>query len=155
MDTKVKISATALRLLLGWFMFFDGLGILLNPNFTATGFLTNAKTFQSFYSWFALPMNIGWVDFVTPWAIILIGVSLLIGVGVRMASWAGAFLMIIYYFPHYYFPIVTHGYIVEEHIIYAAVFVLIALWTPAQEFGVSGALRRSFLGRIPFLRSIL
>lgn len=155
MDTKVKISAVALRLLLGWFMFFDGIGILLNPNFSASGFLMNAKTFQGFYSWFALPMNIGWVDFVTPWAIILIGVSLLVGVGVRLASWAGALLMIIYYFPHYDFPVVTHGYIVEEHIIYAAVFVLIAFWKPAQEFGFGAILRNSFLGRIPLLRSIL
>lgn len=155
METKVKISAISLRLLLGWFMFFDGLAILLNPNFTAANFLLNAKTFSSFYAWFALPMNIWWVDPLNAWGITLIGVALLLGVGVRFASWCGVLLMIIYYFPHYVFPVVTHGYIVEEHVIYAAVFVFIALFAPAQEFGLGAMLRRTFLGRIPLLKSIL
>lgn len=155
MDNKVKYSVISLRLLLGWFMFFDGIGILLNPNFSAAGFLTNAKTFQGFYSWFALPMNIGWIDFVNPWAITLIGVALLLGVGVRLASWAGVFLMVLYYFPHYAFPVVTHGYVVEEHVIYGAVFVLLALSPFAQEFGLGKVLKNSFLGRVPVLGSIL
>lgn len=155
MDTKVKISAITLRLLLGWFMFFDGLALILNPNFTSSGFLLNAKTFQGFYAWFALPMNIWWVDPLNAWGITLIGVALLSGIGVRLASWAGVLLMVLLYFPHYDFPVVTHGYVVEEHVIYAAIFAFVALFPPAQEFGLGGVLRRSFLGRIPLLRSIL
>lgn len=146
---------TALRLLLGWFMFFAGLEKVLNPTWTAQGFLSNAKTFPDFYAWFALPMNTWWVDPLNAWGIMLVGVALLLGVSVRIASWAGFLLMILYYFPQNIFPSVPHGYIVEEHIIYAAVFVLVALHEPSHHLGFSRILKRSFVGRIPLLRSLL
>lgn len=136
-------------------MFFAGIEKVLNPEWTAQKFLLGAKTFPDFYAWFALPMNAWWVDPLNAWGIMLIGVALLLGVGVRAASWAGAAMMIIYYFPHNVFPTVPHGYIVEEHIIYAAVFALIALFPPAHHFGLSKLLRKTFLGRLPVVGRML
>lgn len=155
MNKSATISAIVLRLLLGWFMLFDGLGIVNVPGWSASGFLLNAKTFPTFYAWFALPMNSWWVDPLNAWGIVLIGVALLLGVGVRVASFAGAIMMILYYFPHNVFPSVPHGYIVEEHIIYAAAFIFIALCVPAQQFGLASRLRKTFLGKIPFVKSII
>ena len=155
MDNKAKISAIVLRLLMGWYMFFDGIPKVLDPNFSATGFLLNAKPFPGFYAWFASPMNAWWVGPFNAWAITLIGVALLLGVAVRLACWAGAAMMIIYYFPHYDLPAVTHGYVVEEHIIYAAIFAFIALFVPSQEFGLAGRLRKSFLGQVPVLKNLI
>ena len=152
---NITISAVVLRLSLGWFMFFAGLEKVLNPEWSASGFLLGAKTFPEFYAWFALPANSWWVDPLNAWGILLVGVALLLGVGVRPAAWAGAALMLIYYFPHVTFPYVDHGFIVEEHIIYGAAFVLIALLPAAQRFGLSGALRKTALGRISFVRSLL
>ena len=152
---RVVCAATALRLLLGWYMLVDGAQILLTPHWSAAGFLSGAQTFPAFYAWFALPMNAWWVNPLNSWGITLIGIALLTGVGVRFASWAGAALMLLYYFPHYTFPIVPHGYIVEEHIIYAAAFVLFAVWPAAQTFGLGSYLRRTFLGRVPVLRALL
>ena len=143
--------ATGLRLLLGWFMFFAGIEKVLNPEWTAKGFLLSAKTFPAVYAWFAEPFNTWWVDPLNAWGIMLIGVALLLGVFVRPAAWAGAFLMIIYYFPHNTFPSVPHGYIVEEHIIYAAAFLLIAGMSSAHHFGVGTLIKKTPLGRIPIL----
>ena len=140
---------------MGWYMLIDGIQILLIPNWTAKGFLLGAKTFPAFYAWFALPMNSWWVDPLNSWGIMLVGIALLLGVGIRPAAWAGAVLHILYYFPHNVFPTVPHGYIVEEHIIYAAVFVLIAVFPAAQSFGLAPYVRNTFLGRIPFLRTLL
>ena len=155
MNKRITIAATVARLLLGWFMLVDGLQILLMPNWSASGFLLSAKTFPAFYAWFALPANSWWVDPLNSWGITLIGVALLLGVGVRLASWAGAVMMILYYFPHYTFPTVPHGYIVEEHIIDAALFVLIAVLPAAQSFGLAKYLRKTFLGRVPIVRTLL
>ena len=154
-QSRVVIAATTLRLLLGWFMLIDGLQALTTPGWSAQGFLSHAKTFPHFYAWFALPMNQWWVNPLNSWGITLIGVALLLGIGLRAASWAGALMMILYYFPHYAFPIVPHGYIVEEHLIYAAVFVLIAVWPEAQRIGLGRYLRRTFLGRVPLVRTVL
>lgn len=151
MRDKVKVASTVLRLLLGWFMLIDGAQILMTPNWTAAGFLNNALTFHSFYAWFALPINSWWVDPLNSWGITLVGVALLLGVYVRPAAWAGAALMILYYFPHYSFPTVPHGFIVEEHIIDAAAFVFIAVFPPAQSFGIAPILRKTFLAKIPFI----
>lgn len=129
--------ANILRLLLGWFMLWDGISLLTNPDFSASGFLLHAKTFPEFYAWFATPANLWWVDPVNAWGITLIGAALLIGIAPRLASWAGAVLMILYYFPHVAFPYTAHGYIVEVHIIYAAVFVFVALTPAARTFGLS------------------
>lgn len=149
------MAAVALRLLIGWFMLVDGLQILMTPAWSASGFLLAAKTFPQFYAWFALPSNSFWVDPLNSWGITLIGVALLSGVMVRPAAWAGAALMILYYFPHNAFPSVPHGYIVEEHVIYAAVFVLIALMPAAQRFGLGPLLRNTPLGNIPIVGKLL
>ncbi len=145
----------ALRLVLGWFMFFAGIEKVLNPAWSASGFLLSAKTFPDFYAWFAQPSNSWWIDPLNAWGILLIGIALLLGVGVRPAAWAGAFLMLIYYFPHVEFPYVAHGFIVEEHIIYAVSFILVGLLPAAQHFGLGSFLRSTPLNRVPFLRSLL
>ena len=155
MNSKIIIAATTLRLLFGWFMTFAGLEKVFDPSWTAKGFLLSAKTFPAFYAWFAEPTNTWWVDPLNAWGITLIGIALLLGVAVRPAAWAGAVLMILYYFPQNIFPSVPHGYIVEEHIIYAAALVLIALLPAAQEFGLGNMLRRTFIGRIPVVKSLI
>jgi thiosulfate dehydrogenase [quinone] large subunit len=154
-DIKVKLSATALRLVLGWYMLADGLDNLFTPGWHSSGFLLGAKTFPAFYAWFALPSNAWWCDPLNLWSIVLIGVALILGVAVRPAAWAGAALMILYYFPHYVLPYVPHGFIVEEHIINAAGFVFVAVFPPAQEFGLGTFLRGTFLGRIPVVGKMI
>ena len=156
MNTKITtVSAVLLRLLLGWYMLFDGLEAVLNPGWSAQGFLLSAKTFPGFYAWFASPMNLWWVNPLNSWGITLVGVALIAGVCVRPAALAAAAMHILYYFPHYVFPQVPHGFIVEDHIIYAVVFVFIAFYAPAQRFSLGAILRRSFLGSVPVIKSLL
>lgn len=147
MDMRIDktFAIVGLRILLGWFMLADGLVNALDPHFTAQAFLMNAKTFPAFYAWFAQPMNLWWVDPLNVWGIMLVGAGLLLGVAIRPAAWAGFVLMILYYFPHYTLPYVDHGYIVDDHLIYAAVFALIALAPEAQRFSLNGWIRRSGL----------
>jgi thiosulfate dehydrogenase [quinone] large subunit len=155
MSKHTALATAALRFLLGWFMFFDGLHLLQTPGWSAKGFLLAAKTFPGFYAWFAQPFNSWWVDPLNSWGITLIGVALLLGIGVRPAAWAGFVMMILYYFPHNAFPYVPYGYIVEEHVIYAAIFALVAVTPAAQSYGLSRLVRRTALGRIPILGPLL
>ncbi len=136
-------------------MFFAGFEKVLDPAWTAKGFLLGAKTFPDFYVWFALPANTWWVDPLNAWGILLVGVALLLGLGVRLASLCGAALMTLYYFPQITFPYVPHGYIVDDHIIYAAAFIFLALLPHKEHFGIGNVLRRTRLGRVPVVRSLL
>lgn len=130
---------------MGWFMLLAGGEKIIDPTWSAAGFLQGAINFHSFYAWLALPSNIWWVDIANSWGITLVGVALLTGVMVRIASYGGAFLMLLYYFPQVPFPKVPHGFIVEEHIIYVFVFLLIAY--SKEKYALAPILRKSF----PFL----
>ena len=151
-SVNVKIAITGLRFVLGWFMFFAGIEKVLNPEWTAQGFLMTAKTFPALYAWFAEPFNSWWIDPLNAWGITLVGVALLLGVFVRPAAFAGALLMILYYFPHVDFPHLPHGYIVEEHIVYAVAFILIALMPRTVQFGLGNVLQKTSLGKISYIK---
>ena len=150
-NTHVVITATLMRILLGWYMFVDGYQILTTPHWSSHDFLVNAKMFPAFYAWFAQPTQLWWVDLLNPWGVTLIGAALILGLFVRPAAWAGVVLMLLYYFPQYNLPVVPHGYIVEFHLIYAAMFATIATLPAAQTFGLSRLARNTFFSSIPVL----
>ena len=124
-----KTATTALflaRISLGWLFFYAGITKILDPNWSAQGFLGSAKTFPDLYAWFASPANINWVNFLNEWGLTLIGVALILGVFTKWASIAGILMMLLYYFPGLDFPYIDHGFIVDQHIIYIFLFALIA-----------------------------
>ncbi|MDP3771027.1 MAG: DoxX family membrane protein, partial [bacterium] len=108
-----------LRITMGWLFFYAGITKVLDPAWSAAGYLRGAKTFTSLYQWFASSGNIGWVNFVNEWGLTLLGISLILGIGVRLSSVLGVALMLLYYFPILEFPRVGHGYLVDEHVVYA------------------------------------
>ena len=115
-----------MRITLGWMFFYAGITKVLNPEWTAAGYLAGAKTFTGFYQWLAGPGVLPITNFMNEWGLTLIGVSLILGVAVRLSSYAGALMMLLYYFPIPQFPYPNpHSYIVDEHIIYAAALILL------------------------------
>jgi len=128
LETKfAKFSAVALRLVLGWMFFYAGITEVVNPEWSAAGYLNTAKTFSGFYQWLASPAMLPITNFVNEWGLTLVGASLILGLFVRLGSFVGAGMMLLYYLPILDFPYPnTHSYIVDEHIIYVAAFLLLA-----------------------------
>lgn len=124
--TFKKISLLALRLSMGWLFLYAGLTKVLNPDWSAAGYLQGAKTFAPFYNWLLQPDILPVINVINEWGLTLLGASLILGLFVRVSSLLGACLMLLYYFPILDFPYVgLHGFLIDEHIIY--VFVLIFL----------------------------
>ena len=127
MTQTQKISLFLLRIGMGWLMFYAGITKVLNPAWSAQGYLKGAKTFPGFYQWLLQPDVLPIINFINEWGLTLLGVSLILGIGVRLSSIFGAVLMLLYYFPILDFPYPNpHSYIVDEHIIYALVLLLLA-----------------------------
>ena len=124
------------RLAVGWLMFYAGITKILDPTWSAKGYLMGAKTFPGFYNWLASAGNLGWVNFLNEWGLTLIGASLILGLGVRLNSILGILLMLLYYFPILEFPQVEHGFIVDEHIIYAATLAFFAAVRAGRYYGL-------------------
>ena len=136
--TKVhSFSIFLLRVVMGWMFFWAGYTKIIDPNFSAASYIQSAKTFTGFYHWLLTSNVLPIVNFLNEWGLTLLGVSLIIGLGVRLSSWLGIILMALYYavlgFP-YPNP---HSYIVDEHIIYIAALLLLIAFNAGREIGLA------------------
>jgi thiosulfate dehydrogenase [quinone] large subunit len=138
-----KITLLLLRLGLGWLFFYAGITKVLDPAWSAAGYLGQAQTFPSLFAWFASPAHIGWVNMVNEWGLTLIGAALIVGIFVRWASVAGIAFMALYYLPILSFPYAgEHSYIVDDHIIYMLALVVLAVFHAGRYWGLDGRMGR-------------
>lgn len=139
---KTDSAILLLRLALGWLFLYAGLTKVVDPSWTAKGFLEHAGTFAGFYGWLASPGIITIVDALNQWGLTIIGAVLIIGILVRLSSYLGALMMLLYYFAHLTFPYVgAHSFIVDEHIVYIAAFLVLASMSSNHIWSLSGLFR--------------
>ena len=97
-----SIVMTILRVAIGWHFLYEGLTKLLNPEWTAAGYLESATgplagMFQ------ALAGNetlLAMVNVLNTWGLVLIGLGLFLGLFTRIAQVAGIALLFMYYISH-------------------------------------------------------
>lgn len=122
----MKIYIFLLRISLGILFFYAGITKVINPDWSAAGYLKGAKTFSEFYNFLLQPDLLPIINFINAWGLTLLGVSLLLGIFVRLSSKFGALLMLLYYIPILKFPYAgTNSFLVDQHIIY--IFSLLLL----------------------------
>ncbi len=149
MPSAQSTSLVALRILTGCFFFYAGISKVFAPAWSAAGYLMNAKTFAGLYAFFAQPGILPLVNFMNKWGLVLLGLSLIFGVGMRISTWLGSALMALYYFPILTFPYIDHGFIVDTHIILIAVLTVLRQTDQSREFGLKknlehiGSIRKS------------
>lgn len=137
--TKAQgITVTVLRVTLGWLFFYAGVTKILDASWTATGFLESAKTLGWFYSFLAHPLLIGLVNVANEWGLTLIGLALIFGFWVRTSALLGAIMMVLYYFAANSLPLVSNGFLVDQHIIYAAALLVLRYLNAGLYSGLDG-----------------
>lgn len=137
MTGSQKISLFLLRIALGGLYFYAGITKVLDPKWSAAGYLKGAKTFPVFYHWLLQPNILPLVNFVNEWGLTLLGISLLIGIWVRFSTLGGVVLMLLYYLPILTFPLVgEHSYIVDEHIVYIFALLILSAFRAGRVWGL-------------------
>lgn len=99
--TNLQLSALViLRFLAGWHLLYEGVSKLLNPGWSAAGFLGESQWIMSGISkWIVSNNNVlNAVDFLNTWGLIAIGLGLIVGLFTSFAAFSGAILLFIYYF---------------------------------------------------------
>jgi len=140
-----RITLFALRIAIGWLMFYAGITKILNPEWSAGGYLGGAKTFAGFYGWLASSAMLPLVNFINEWGLTLLGLSLILGLFVRLFSVFGGVLMLLYYLPILDFPYPNaHSFIVDEHIVYALLLFFFAAARAGRVWGLE-----NWCGRLP------
>lgn len=138
-----KLSILILRLSLGFLMFYAGITKVMDPSWSAAGYIKGAKAFGPFYNFLLSPSVLPVINFINEWGLTLLGISLILGIFVRLSSLLGIVLMVLYYLPILNFPYVgEHSYLVDEHIIYSASLLLLMAFNAGRIFGVDGWIRR-------------
>ncbi len=117
-----------MRLSLGFYFLYAGVTKIMDPAWSAVGYIKSAQHFKPLFDFFASATMLPTTNLLNEWGLTLIGVALVLGLATRFASICGIIIMALYYlvlpFPH---PD-AHSLIVDDHIIFITIFLsLIAL----------------------------
>lgn len=121
-----KFSLFILRVTTGWMFFYAGITKVLNPQWSAEGYIKGAKSFTWFFQVILNPDVLPIINFMNKWGLLLLGVSLILGLFVRISSLLGILLMALYYIALGFPYPNPHSYIVDEHIIYIGILLFFA-----------------------------
>ncbi|MBX0295931.1 DoxX family membrane protein [Haloarcula nitratireducens] len=129
----IGYAILALRVTMGWVLLQGGLTKLVtyldgNPenNWTAAGYLANAiPEGNPFMGMFAAMAGNPVIDWLNMLGLTLAGLALILGAAVRFAAFWGAVMMLFYWLAALQGGLlaglpVAHGWVVDDHIVYAA-----------------------------------
>lgn len=134
-----------LRLLIGWHILYEGIAKLLMPNWTSASFLKESQWILSGFSDWIVSNNgvLQVVDFLNTWGLIAIGIGLILGLFTRLAAFAGAALLFIYYLNNppligleYSLPTEGNYLIVSKTLIETFALLLLAGFPTGTVFGL-------------------
>ena len=92
-------SLVLLRLLIGWHLLYEGIVKILDPEWTAGGFLQNSQgPMAGFFQHLTSDNNLLYiVDLCNEWGLVLIGLSLMLGFLTRIGIISAIILLAMYY----------------------------------------------------------
>jgi thiosulfate dehydrogenase (quinone) large subunit len=150
--TKIQlVTMVALRVLIGWHLLYEGVSKLLNPGWSAMGFLKESQWIMSgFARWITSHGSVlATVDFLNVWGLIAIGLGLILGLCTRLAAISGAILVLIYYLNNapiigieYSIPAEGNYLIVSKTLIEGVALLVLTVFPTGSIVGFDGILAR-------------
>ncbi|MFB6254179.1 MAG: DoxX family protein [Halobacteriaceae archaeon] len=126
-----------MRVLLGWHFFFAGITKVMNPGWSAKGYLLNAVgKANPFTGFFHAMANSAWmplVDVLNMWGLTLVGIALIIGFAVRWSAFWGAVMMWFYWASS--LPL-AHSIFVDDHWVYVALLFALGAFGAGRYYGI-------------------
>nr|WP_106831071.1 DoxX family membrane protein [Parabacteroides pacaensis] len=156
MNTKCysKIQLTwliILRLFIGWHFLYEGAVKIMNPTWTSLPYLLDSQGFASSF-FVKLTQNAGMMDIINlanEWALLLIGLALIIGCFTRLACVGGMILLFMYYLSHpsfigasYMMPFEGSYLWIDKNLIELAALGVLVVFPTSQIIGIDRLLVR-------------
>ena len=135
-ETWVGYALLGLRLVMGWTLFYGGVTKVLDPEWSAGGFLLHGipegnpftglwTTIASDWLWLVDPLN--------AWGLTLAGLAIMLGAFLRWSAFWGAVMMLFYWLAS--FPL-EHSFIVDDHVVYAVLLFGLGAFGAGRILGV-------------------
>lgn len=102
---RLKDTVVLLRLFIGWHFLYEGVIKLYDPDWTSFGYLASAQgPLKPLFTALTGDAILPWVDALNWIALILVGITLLLGIFEKMGALVGIGLLALYYLAHPSFP---------------------------------------------------
>lgn len=88
-----KTVLVVLRFALGWHFFYQGFGKLVAPHWSSAGYLR--ASWGPFARMAESPTLLALADYTTMWALVILGICLMVGLFSRLAALGGALLLLL------------------------------------------------------------
>ncbi len=126
-STAYRSFALVFRLLMAWTFLYAASHQVWNSQFSVAKFLGSTKTFHDLYAPLTAPALDPFLTFLVSYGHLAIGLSLLVGLFVRVSSLAGLLLLLMYWTAHMEWPYIENhnNLIVDYHIVYSTVCVFL------------------------------
>ena len=135
-------AVVSLRLIMGWLFLYSGITKVLDPEWTASGYLMHAvPEGNPFAGIWTMLAGVPLVDLLFQFGLTLVGLGLIVGAFTRWNAFWGSVMMLLIWASS--LPL-ENGIVVDEHIVYIAVL-----------FGLSAVSAGRVAGLDPYLESIL
>jgi thiosulfate dehydrogenase (quinone) large subunit len=146
------------RIAMAWTFLYASSHQVFDPTFTVVGFLSHTKTFHGLFAVFTTPSMAPITTMLVEYGHLLIGLSLLFGLMVRVSASVGVLLMLTYWLAHMDWPFIENknNFIIDYHLVYAGVLVLLIVKQAGHVWGLDGLAERwSCFERHPRLRAMV
>lgn len=146
---ELKHSVILLRILIGWHFLYEGIVKLYNPDWTSFGYLATAQgPLKPFFVSLSNPNIIAWVDGINIVALLLVGITLILGAYEKLGAFIGIGLLAMYYMSHPPFPwlmqVNVEGsyWFVNKNLIELVALLVIYQFPTSQYFGLNSILKK-------------
>ncbi len=157
-STCEKSLIVFFRLAMAWTFLYAASHQVFVPGWTVAGFLKGTKTFHDVYAPLATPGVAPVISFLVGYGHLLIGLSLLVGLMVRVSASFGVLLMLLYWAAHMDFPFIENknNFLLDFHIVYAGVLVYLIVKRAGHVWGLDAwAEKLPFFKKHPSLRPLV
>jgi thiosulfate dehydrogenase [quinone] large subunit len=146
------------RFAMAWTFLYAASHQVFDPKFSVAGFLSHTKTFHDVYAVFTTPAIAPALTFLVSWGHLLIGLSLAVGLMVRVSASFGIALLLMYWTAHMDFPFIENrnNFLLDYHIVYSGVLVFLIVKHAGHVWGLDGVVERmSWFKQYPALRPLV
>ena len=156
MNKFEKISLFLVRFSFGWIFIYSGMTKILNPQWSSVKYLQGAKMFTGLFTWMTQPAVLPIINAINEWGQLLLGISLILGIAVRLSTTLGAIMMTLYYIA-LPFPYPTpQNFIVDMHVIYALVMIYLGAVRSGRVYGLENwCSKLPICSKFPRLRKLI
>ena len=161
-ETWLGYALVLVRVTMGWILFQGGIVKVLDPGWSAGGYLLNAipegNPFMGF--WATLAGNPA-IDALNAWGLTLTGLGLMLGALVRWNAFWGAILMLFYWATSLHGGLsqwlpLEHGWVVDDHLVYAALLFGLGAIGAGRILGFDAYFEKTeIVKKVPWLRPLL